>query len=179
MQTGVKSEAEQRVLEERPSDPSSKMMRGSAGLGEGTGKMSASEAAEKLRSTFGSQQPPALSNTGPRFIESGGFFTSSGHFTMNQTSPTIPPKLNRKLSRIPDYKKIGESDGSERVQRAMELVDQFNRLSRQKRGGFYDSENLPSTGTCHFCELECLCFGPSCLRKKGIIIKILESIILK
>ena len=73
------------------------------------------------------------------------------------------------LPTVPEETIEDDFGGKERVKKALELVDQYNRLARQKSGGFFDSESLEFTRTCPFCELECLCLGPSCLRKKGII----------
>ena len=53
-----------------------------------------------------------------------------------------------------------------RVKKAEEMVGQFNRLSRQKKGGTFDVEIIGSSGFCPFCEdLKGVCLGPNCLKK--------------
>ena len=45
---------------------------------------------------------------------------------------------------------------------AYKLVEDFTRLSRQGRGGFFSPDYLPETQGCTFCASGCHCIGPSC-----------------
>ena len=45
---------------------------------------------------------------------------------------------------------------------ALKVVEDFTRLARQGRGGFFSPQTLPETKSCSFCNLGCYCIGPSC-----------------
>ena len=147
-----------------PNDPDSKMMRGSASSGEGKERISVSEAAEKLLSSFGSLPPPTLSKMSTGHTDCEGFFSPSGHFVKKQSSPSYSSQQNRKGVPVP----CSWEPSVDRVVRASDLVDKLNRFSRQKSGGLFDIGDIDSSGNCPLCELKCHCLGPSCLQKKGI-----------
>ena len=50
---------------------------------------------------------------------------------------------------------------------ALKVVEDYTRLSRQGRGGFFSPQSLPETKSCSFCNLGCYCIGPSC-RGRGM-----------
>ena len=149
---------------EGPNDPDSKMMRGSASPGEGKDRMSVSEAAEKLRSSFGNLPPPVLSKIRPGHSEREGFFSPSGHFVQKQRSPTYSSQQKRKA--VPAN--ATQEPSIDRFAEASELVNKVNRFSRQKSGGFFNIGQINFTGNCPLCELKCHCLGPNCLQMKGI-----------
>ena len=151
------------VKREVPPDPDSKMLRGSTSLGEGKVGISATEAVDQLRSSFGDQRPPALSGMRSGYRE--GFFSPSGHFVEKQRSPTHSSQLIRKAFSVSSTKKPRDID---RFVQASDLVERVNKLSRQKSGGFFDMSGVEFSGNCPLCELECHCLGPSCLQRKGI-----------
>ena len=125
----------------------------------------ASEAVEKLRSSFGQQCPPAISGmrSGQNVIVSEGFFSPSVHFVEKQESPTFSSQQIRKPVPVSSAERP-----EDRFVKASDLVNKVNKLSRQKRGGYFDISGLEFSENCPLCELECQCLGPSCLQKKGI-----------
>ena len=127
----------------------------------------ASEAVEKLRSSFGRQCPPALSGMRSGQNGSEGFFSPSGHFVEKQESPTFSSQQKQIRESVPVSSAKGPND-EDRFVKASDLVNKVNQLSRQKRGGYFDISTLEFSENCPLCELECQCLGPSCLRKKGI-----------
>ena len=46
--------------------------------------------------------------------------------------------------------------------RALKVVEDFTRLSRQGKGGFFSPQTLSEIKSCSFCNLGCYCIGPSC-----------------
>ena len=147
-----------------PNNPDSKMMRGSVSSGEGSDRISISEAAEKLRSSFGSLPPPALSMMRTGHSDFDGFFSPSGHFVQKQKTPTYSTQ-SRKQVPLPSAHQVPCVG---RVATAYDLVEKLNRFSRQKSGGLHDIGGIDYSGNCPLCELKCHCLGPSCLQKKGI-----------
>ena len=152
-----------RRKEKGPNDPDSKMMRGSASPGEGKDHISVSEAAEKLRLSFGSLPPPTLSKLRADNSDREGFFSLSGHFVQKQRSP-YSTQQKRKSPPVTRTKDLS----GDRFAEALDLVGRVNRFSRQKRGGFLDIGKIESSGNCPLCDLKCHCLGKSCLQKKGI-----------
>ena len=50
---------------------------------------------------------------------------------------------------------------------ALKVVEDFTRLSRQGKGGFFSPQTLSEIKSCSFCNLGCYCIGPSC-RGRGM-----------
>ena len=61
-------------------------------------------------------------------------------------------------------------NAEDRFVKATDLVNKVNKLSRQKRGGYFDISGLEFSENCPLCELECQCLGSLTSKTRAVSI---------
>ena len=75
----------------------------------------------------------------------------------------LPSVVVRRLQGSPhSVCDVGQEGNMGRAPDAAKLVEDFTRMSRQGRGGFFSPRTVPDTKSCTFCNLGCHCIRPSC-----------------